>query len=192
MNTTANWLEVLTNASFLYGPFFFAILFILVVTRMAHSYYKSINERTTPPASPEEKKTYRMFFIASISVGIVLVFTAVGWWIYAQFQTHTLEGTISGLETSQAIITIEDDVYLRTNERDVGSGVKMQDCHFAIVRGSPFVTGQQFRFGLFPDLGSIGPQKPEPIELLVRYSGRARENFFLKKSGNTFSLIPLE
>jgi hypothetical protein len=189
MNATAKWLEVLTNASFLYGPFFFAILFMLVVTRMAHSYYKSVNQRTTPPASPEEKKTYRLFFIASISVGIVLVFTAVGWWIYAQLQTHTLEGTIAGLDTSQTIITVEDDVYLRTVERDVGSGVRMKDYHFAIVRGSPFVTGQQFRFGFFPEQGSIGPQKPEPVELLVSYSGRAREKFLLRKSGNTFILV---
>jgi hypothetical protein len=94
---TVKWLEVLTNASILYGHFFFALLFILVVTRTAHSYYKGVCERANPPAAPDEQKTYRLFFLASMTAGILLVFTAVSWWIYAQFQKHTIEGVITEL-----------------------------------------------------------------------------------------------
>jgi hypothetical protein len=37
-----------------FGPFLFAILFIMVVTRTAHGYYRECSTRTEPLASPEE------------------------------------------------------------------------------------------------------------------------------------------
>jgi hypothetical protein len=48
-----------------------------------------------------------MYFMASTTVGIMLVFIAVAWWVYAQLQTHTLEGVIAGLNTHQTIIYAE-------------------------------------------------------------------------------------
>jgi hypothetical protein len=61
MDGTEKAIETLANAGFLWGPFFFSILFMLVITRMAHSYYRDVNVRTSPPASPEEKTTYRLY-----------------------------------------------------------------------------------------------------------------------------------
>ena len=187
-NDTAKWMELLASAGFLYGPFFFSLLFILVVTRTAHSYYKTACERVTPPVSPEEKKTYQMYFMASTIVGIMLVFIAVAWWVYAQLQTHTLEGVIAGLNTNQTIIMVEDDIYLRAIEKEVGSGHKRKDYHFVIVRDNPFIIGQTFRLGFFPEPGSIGAQEPKPIELVVKYSGRSRERLKILKSGDAFIL----
>lgn len=189
---SAKILELLANASFLYGPFFFALLFVLVVIRTAHSYYTRVCERSSPQASPEEKKTYQIFFHVSVAAGTLLVFTAVGWWIYAQLQRHTLEGVISGLDTTQTIITLQDNIYLRSVERDAGSGMRVKDYHFIIVRDNPFVSGQTFHLGFFPEQGANGPEKPKPVFLNITYSGRPTEKFRLSHSSNSFELTRTE
>jgi uncharacterized membrane protein YcgQ (UPF0703/DUF1980 family) len=89
--------------------------------RMAHSYYRDVNVRTSPPASPEEKTTYHVYFYSSVIAGIMLVFIAVGWWIYAQSKTHILEGVIAGLKPNQSIFAIQDDIYLRSVQRNLDS-----------------------------------------------------------------------
>lgn len=185
------WIQELSNAGLLWGPFFFAIFFMLVITRTAHSYYKSVNERATPPASVEEKNDYRLYFRISFSCGIVLVFLSVGWWIYAQLQQHTFQGVIVGLKINQQIVATDDELYYRDVRRNDGSGNFVKDYHFAIVRNSPFSSGQAFRLGFYPESGKMGKEKPEQIELIIQYRGETNEKFKLKHSGNTFTLIPI-
>lgn len=185
-------IEALTNASFLYGPFFFAILFMLSITRTAHSYYADVNKRTSPQASDEEKKAYRRYFYLTAYCGTVLVFISVGWWMYAQLQKHTFEGVILGLNPDQSIAATADDVYLRFSTRDAGEGRVIRDYRFAIVRNIPFNKGQTFHLDFYPTPGLIGPTKPDPVDLVIHYSGRARdiEKYRLQKSGASFQLIP--
>jgi len=185
------WIESLANTSFLWGPFFFSILFMLVITRTAHSYYLGVNERSSPPASQEEKNDYRFYFRLSIVCGTLLVFLSVGWWIYAQLQQHTFQGVIVGLRENQQIVADDDDFYYRAVQRDVGGHV-MRDYHFAIVRNTPFSNGQSFRLDFYPDSGAIGEVKPENIGLLIQYHGGRNEKFKLTRDAGSFKLSRLE
>ena len=186
------WLDSLAHASFLWGPFFFSILFLLVVTRTAHSYYAKVNERLTPPTSPEERQDYRNYFRLSIACGMVLVFLSVGWWMYAQLQEHTFQGVIIGLEKDQQIVAADDDLYYRAVQRDAGNGRLIRDYHFVIVRNTPFVNGQAFRLEFYPDPGTIGEQAPQPVKLQVQYRGTSRGRYLLTREGASFKLLSME
>ncbi|MET3131143.1 cbb3-type cytochrome oxidase subunit 3 [Oxalobacteraceae bacterium GrIS 1.11] len=183
-----DWINSLANASFLWGPFFFSILFILVVTRTAHSYYARVNERLSPPASAEERQDYRNYFRFSSLFGMLLVFVSVGWWIYAQLQAHTFQGVIIGLEQDQQIVATDDDLYYRAVQRDAGNGHLIRDYQFVIVRNTPFVTGQAFRLEFYPNAGAIGEAKPQPVNLLLEYRGGTRGKYMLARDGSTFKL----
>lgn len=187
----AKVLSMLSSSSFMWGPFFFSLLFMLVITKTAHNYLQGVIRRTDPPAHKDERTVYRQYFITSLISGIVLVFISVGWWIYAQMQIHAFEGVIVGLKTNQFITANEDDMYLRAVERDAGQGKQMRDYHFAIVRDSPFSVGQIFRFSFYPDPGAIGAAPPDPVNLEVPYSGRVTDKYMVKKEGSGFILIRL-
>lgn len=184
-------IDSLTNASFLWGPFFFSILFMLVITRTAHTYYAKVNERMSPPASAEEKQDYRLYFRLSIACGTVLVFVSVGWWMYAQLQQHAFQGVIVGLELEQQVVAADDDLYYRAVQRDAGNGRHVRDYHFAIVRKAPFSNGQAFRLEFYPEAGVIGEAKPKPIDLVVRYHGDTNGKFKLSREGGVFNLVPI-
>lgn len=184
-------LNVLSSSSFMWGPFFFSLLFMLFITRKSHIYLQNVMTRTDPPAEKDEKVVYRRYFFSSVVSGIVLVFISVGWWIYAQMQIHAFEGVFVGLETNQYITAKEDDVYLRPVQRDVGHGNQIRDYHFAIVRESPFSPGQVFHFNFYPEPGSIGNSPPDPVNITVPYSGRASDKYMLKKEGSSFVLTCL-
>lgn len=183
-----NILTSLSRSSFMWGPFFFSLLFMLVITQKAHLYYQEVILRTDPPAQLEERKVYRRYFVASFVAGIVLVFMSVGWWIYAQLQIHAFEGVIVGLKPYQFITATEDDVYLRAVQREAGPGQQIRDYHFAIVRESPFVAGQVFRFSFYPEPGSIGDAPPEAVSLEVSYSGELTQKYLLSNEEGKFIL----
>lgn len=168
------------------GPFFFAILFTLLIVGMAHRCYRNI--RKEPKASEKEKKCYMMYFVSSFVAGLLLVFISVAWWMYAHIAKHTLEGRIIGLEQNQILQAYTDNVYLRTAERPVAGGWKTVEIEFAIVRDSPFNQGQKFTFFLYPQIGYIGDKKPEPITLTIDYAGKDYERYKLVKNGATFLL----
>jgi hypothetical protein len=187
-----DWIDALTNASFLWGPFFFSILFILVVTRTAHSYYARVNERVTPPASAEERQDYRNYFRLSIVSGLVLVFLSVGWWMYAQLHDHMFQGVITGLEKDQQIVPADDDLYYRAVQREAGFGRVIRDYHFVIVRATPFANGQVFKLQLYPEAGAISEAPPKPEELKVQYRGTARDKYLLVREDDKFKLVRVE
>ncbi|MEC5161631.1 MULTISPECIES: hypothetical protein [unclassified Janthinobacterium] len=183
------WIESLANASFLWGPFFFSILFLLVVTRTAHSYYAHVNERLTPPALAEERQDYRNYFRLSIVSGLLLVFLSVGWWMYAQLHDHLFQGVIIGLERDQQIVPADDDLYYRAVQRDAGVGRVTRDYHFVIVRATPFARNEIFRLQLYPEAGAISEAPPTPKELKVSYRGTTRDKYQLVRDGDTYKLV---
>jgi len=190
-----NWIKELANAGFLWGPFFFSILFMLVITRTAHSYYAKVVERTSPPADAEEKKLYANYFKLSIACGIVMVFLSVGWWIFGQLQrNNTFEGAIVGLDPNINLIPTEDGIYLRPTETQIGKGKYLRDYHFAIISDKPFEEGQKFRLDYYPEVGSIGDEKPQPVPLYVEYQGKFKNagKYHLASEGSLFRLVRLE
>jgi len=190
----ANLIKNLASAGFLWGPFFFSIFFMLVITRTAHSYYAKVIERTSPPADIEEKRIYANYFKLSIACGIVLVFISVVWWIIGQLhQYNTFEGAIIGMDPDKNLVPVEDGIYLRPSETQIGVGRYLRDYHFAVVSDKPFVEGQTFRLDYYSDTGSIGDEKPKPIPLYIEYRGTttAPMKYKLTPDGTTFKLTGL-
>jgi hypothetical protein len=56
-----------------YGPFFFSILFCIVLSKWGYSIYKNANVRVEPkPASKQEINTYRYYFAFITIFGVIL------------------------------------------------------------------------------------------------------------------------
>lgn len=139
-------LQGLTELAMFGGPFFFSLLFGIVFIKMSHSYLITAMKRTDPPAEKFEKKLYERYFYASMIATFILSAVSVTWWIYSQNQLQTFQAVIQGVKISQTIVANENDIYLRTVQRDAGPGGKIRDYHFAIVSSNPFTKGQQFSF----------------------------------------------
>jgi cbb3-type cytochrome oxidase subunit 3 len=182
-------IERFATTAFELGPFFFSILFMLVIVGMAHKFYRKVNLRSNPEASAAEKKCYQIYFVSSFVAGIILVFISVGWWMYTHGKKHTLRGAIVGLGVKQILIPVDDDLYMREHLRDI-DGIKFVDKHFVIVRDSPFNTGQRIEFRFFPSDASL--EQPKPEKLYVSISGKDFIKFQLDKNGEDYILKPIE
>lgn len=183
------------NAGFIWGPFFFAVFFMVVITASAHLCYSSVMRRVSPPASETEKADYRNYFRLSIWVGIVLVFISVSWWLYAHWKSdkdHAFQGVVIGLEINQSLVASEEDFYTREVSRKVGVGLEVKDYHFAVVRNGPFFSGQKFTLKFYPEPGSVSDEAPKAVELEMPYSGIASSRFKITRNGdNQFRLVSL-
>jgi hypothetical protein len=182
-------IERYATIAFEQGPFFFSVLFMLVIVGMAHRCYRKVNLRSNPEASSEEKRCYQIYFVSSFVAGLLLVFISVGWWMYTNVAKHTLRGAIVGLGIKQKLIPVNDDLYMREITRNI-KGIKLVDQHFVIVRDSPFNTGQKIEFAFFPNDAFLDVPKPET--LYVVYSGKDNQKFHLSKIGEEYTLTEIE
>jgi hypothetical protein len=124
-----------------FGPFLFAILFILVVTRTAHGYYRECNTRTAPPASIEEKRTYRLYFLCSVWAGLAVMTLAVGWWTYAHWRGNNIyQVSILNLHGDERITAA---YYTKSVPRGAST---IHDDYLLIVQDQPFQIGDKFAF----------------------------------------------
>jgi hypothetical protein len=185
LTQSLDWIESLTYLGFLWGPFFFSILYILVVPRIAHAYYAAVTVRNSPPALPEEIQEYRTYFRWSVRTGLILVALSVAWWLYAQFQYHIYKGIISGLEKDQVIAIKDDDMYYRTVQWDSGGGHIISAYKFVIVSNQPFVNSRLFDLSFYPESGVIGDNKPEPIKLTLE-ARRGENKYVIERDGDSY------
>ncbi len=165
-----------------FGPFLFAILFLLVITRTAHGYYQECNSRKHPAASEQEKKTYRSYFICSMWFGIGLTTLSIAWWVYVHLQgQHIYQVTVLNLQADEVV---NAEYYSKRAIRPVDPGaVVMHDLYFVIVQEQPFKIGDTFSFFVFktpPNAGAPGAPGVVPAEIKVQYSGRPQDRFRLQ------------
>jgi hypothetical protein len=179
-----------------YGPFLFAMLFVLVVTRTARIYYRESNVRM-PPASEEEKKVYQSYFTTSVWVGIFLTLLSIGWWIYVHlFGPSVYQIAIVGLNSDETILS---DYFSKTVPRPTVSGVDtVTDDFFIVAQDRPFKIGDKFKFYYFKTPAtppeSVAGVQPEirkggqgiPIE--IEYSGNMRDIYDIERASNNVSL----
>ena len=177
---TINFIESLTRLAEQFGPFLFAILFIVFITRTARGYYDECMKRTSPPSTDQEQRTYRLYFFSSMWVGIVVMALSIGWWLYTQSRgNHVYQISILNLAPDEKIVS---EYYSRTNVRQAIPGVAPHhDALFLVVRERPYTAGQTLSFqyvkqtpaavasgaGSNPSIGSA--LTPSSIE--VKYSG---------------------
>jgi hypothetical protein len=195
MQTDLAMLDSITRSAAQYGPFLFAVLFILIVTRTAHKYYRESNTRQ-PPATEEEKATYRSYFRTSIWVGIALTLVSIAWWIYVQMQgTNVYQIAIDGLQPDE---TVASNYYAMTKpEPSIPGAVTLTDYLFMVVQNAPFKIGDKFEIYYFkippgPSPAPAGDQPAAvgiaPIPLQVQYTGNPSDTYQVTQNGGTVTL----
>lgn len=134
----------LISLAYQYGPFLFALLFSVGITRWGHGIYRQACARKNPPASEKEKETYRIYFISMAAFGSLLVVISIAWWFLYQPENHVFYGEIKGLKDYEGITSDSlffKPVYLRQLER---AAPQLRNEEFVIVRDKPFSAGETF------------------------------------------------
>ena len=192
MSIDLTTMEAVVRLAQQYGPFLFAILFIFVVTRTAHKYYKECNTRMAPTASEEEKRAYRLYFIASIWSGITVTALSIVWWIYAQIAgTNIYQVAIVGLAPDESVLS---QYYVKTVPRPTPPGTpSLHDDYFIIAQSEPFKIGDKFYFDYFkishdasPAAVAVGIAPGNHIE--IKYSGNKIDTFQISTDGGSVNL----
>lgn len=183
MTVDLSTIETITRLAEQFGPFLFAILFILVVTRTARSYYRECATRKDPPPTQQELKTYRTYFLSSVWVGIAVMCLSIGWWIYAQSRGfYVYQVAIVDLQDDETILA---DYYLKRVDRPAVPGVTpAHDRYFLIVRNEPFKIGERFTFEYFkmPSDSTAFGTGIASMRVQVKYSGVSQESYRLDGS----------
>lgn len=150
----------LTEHAYKYGPFLFALLFNLILTGLAHHYYRK--------ASPEDKSTYRYHFGAISVIGLALVVISVVWWFVDRPKLYVFKGVIQNLREYEKIVS--GSLYLRPQSKPKlvdSSPEEIRDVYFIAVRDTPFEAGQTFDLSYGKDhKGETAP----PTVLEIEYS----------------------
>jgi hypothetical protein len=162
-----------------FGPFLFAILFILVVTRTAHTWYREALVRTTPHANPGEIRTLRFYFLLSIYCGVFAMVLSIGWWIYNQSRgQYIYQAAIIDLGEDEET---GSDYFNKMIIRPLVQGAKpIHDTYFLFVQTTPFVIGDKFTIEYYkiPHMtGSATGLVASPQYIDIIYQGHGQDIF---------------
>ncbi len=138
---TGDSLRQLVELAYQYGPFLFALLFILFVSRWAYNNYRAVSQDAH--ATAKERATNRWILIASFGVGVVLVLLAsVAWWSHQR--TFVYQGEISGLKEYEHVASStlfrREVIASRIDDRAPG----IRDEQFVAISSRPFSDGDSF------------------------------------------------
>ena len=185
MDLDLSGLETVARMAEEFGPFLFAILFILFIPKIAHGYYKEANTRKRPPASQQERNTYRLYFISSVWCGVIVMALSIAWWVYAQSR---------GSNVYQIAITRlgEDDIvdapyFRRLQSHSPTEGLpSYYDALFVVVRDQPFRTSDKFEFWFYkkPSAGAGVAGRPVGKQVAVPYRGQSSDTYTLSFEGD--------
>jgi hypothetical protein len=137
-------LEKLAELSFQFGPFVFALIFTIWISRWGYKKYNETCKRKDPIASDDEKKTVKNYFRVTTYFGLALVVVSVVWWFHFQEIHHIFAGRIEGLRDYHE--TLSHALYIRPVHQgaiDVDLPIFHQD-HFIVTQRSPFRESQCF------------------------------------------------
>ena len=179
-----------------FGPFLFAILFILVVTKTAHGYYQDANTRKHPPASQQERQTYRFYFLCSIWCGVGVMVLSIAWWLYVQSRgSHVYQIAITALGNDDNIYS---GYYNKRLPRPLIPGLPgTYDTYFLVVQDQPFNVGDKFSFTFVKVPAGGGPGGESvgvagvivPKQITVTYRGERFDTYTLSFDGDVPKLI---
>ncbi len=201
MAAETNYLAELTRLAGDYAPFFFAVLFLTLITRAAHGYYSKACTRTDPPANEIEQKTYRLYFLVVTGSSIILVMLAIIWFAFNQMRgPHTFQIAITELEGTTKV---ESGFFSKITLRPRLDATSISDVYLLIVQEQPFMTGAKFPITvwLIPDAapgsgastllcGMAGT--PQKKQLEITYRGKAKENFQVRLKAGVPELVSVD
>lgn len=141
-------LKALVELSYQFGPFFFALLFLLWISRWGYKKYTETCVRLEPKASLDEIKTKKNYFKITTYFGLLLVLVSIYWWFQFRSMNHVFSGRVEGLKEYQE--TISSSLFIKSVfQKSLIDGVPTphQD-HFIITKKGPFVNGETFDIGI--------------------------------------------
>jgi hypothetical protein len=193
----ASAMDTLAGIAYQFGPFFFAVLFTLIITRTARKWYSQASA-TVGPEHEDERRTYRTYFRASYVFGMFLVAISVGWWIASQWRGHhAFAGTIVALNENQALDSLSSDQNFWSKVWDHSSGpagANLRDYWFVVVMDRPLHRGEKIRLNYWEQLspGAIGAAPPPTamIEVPVLDPAVFPQKYQLVKHGQTVEAVP--
>jgi len=133
-----------TELAFQYGPFFFAILFVLGVSRWSYKVFTETSRRTDPPAGKKDLGAARAVFVGSFIVGIVLVGAAVVWWLGYRPRVFVFRGEIRDLQEYELVAS--ESMYFRPEPKQTIDEILLRNEHFVVIQTHPFKKGEWFDF----------------------------------------------
>jgi hypothetical protein len=178
MTVDLSVIETITQLAEQFGPFLFAVLFILVVTRTAQGYYKECATREHPPASDQEVRTYRLYFLCSVWVGIAVMGLSLGWWFYVQAKgSHVYQVAIVDLTPDQTVLS---EYYNKLVPHPSVPGAQpAHDLFFLVVRDQPFKVGEKFSFEYFKLDSAAAGTGITGKRVEITYGGHSQDKFQL-------------
>ncbi len=179
----------LASIAIQYGPFFFSILFCIFLSRWGYTIYNKANVRIEPkPATPQELATYRLYFVATTIVGILLVVVSVIWWILQQNNVHVFKGKIINVEEKHEFVSSE--LYLKRIEIGEFGGsdspIKVYDWDFFCIQREPFMAKRKFSL-LHKKIG--GKMEEATIQFSPQENLKYKIDFDAEKNKNYLKLI---
>jgi hypothetical protein len=194
-STLTQVLDTLTSIGYQFGPFFFSILFTLVITNTARKWYAAVPSNCT-----EDKKVFKTYFHASWTFGMLLVATSVLWWVRAQWEGHHLfAANIVSLRSTQQLRSLSDDENFWERVRTHQPVDNMQDYWFVAVTDHPIRRGDTFLLNYWdnthPDSpGAIGESPPPNAVIHVRVSDPLKfpQRYTLVKTSAGVDAVPVD
>jgi hypothetical protein len=188
-------MDTLANLAYQFGPFFFTVLFTLVITRSARKWYSEVDVRR----NPEEKSAYRVYFHASWAFGMILCLISVAWWIRSQWEDHhVFAGAIVALNSNQTLSYVSNDQWFwsRLWAHTDSPMDTLKDYWFVVVSNHPVHRGEKFLLNYWEVVGpgEIGKGPPPPtatIEVIVEDPAQFPQRYSLVKTGQTVRAVPL-
>lgn len=170
------------------GPFFFAILYAVVLTGWAAKNWREA--RKDPNANEADRRTHRLYFIFTASFGALAVVLACILWIERQppvVKSYTMRGVIQQLRSGQDLWS--EDLYFR---RRFGPAVVVAakldqpfDVTFFAEQDHPFAAPQAFEIHFKKE----GAESWEPIVASLEAGRKYRIRYDPASDANVIVLI---
>ena len=183
-------LDGLANLAYQFGPFFFAVLFSLFITRTARRWYSEAAE------GKEEKRAFRSYFHSSWVFGMLLVATSVVWWLRSQWEGHhAFAASIVALSQNQQLASISEDQNFYSRFWVHQTPDTLKDSWFVIVSDHPVRRGEVFKLNYWEGngIGGIG-QQPQTTTIQIRVIDPTKfpQKYMLVKNGQKLEAVPYD
>ncbi len=133
----SEWLDTLSSIAYHWGPFFFAILFCLLVTRTARTWYVNVSHEQATNATLIEE--HRKYFHYTFIFSFVLVVLSIAWYFYTNFSRyHPFWATISMGKNENVD---SDQIYAR--EWTAKGGSDSKEIQLVVLRDHPIRNGEK-------------------------------------------------
>jgi hypothetical protein len=178
-------LDHLVELAFQYGPFLFALLFLLSIVRWAQQKFQEI-QKQNPPSSSQTVNSYRFVYLASFAVGVALVIVSVVWWWQYRPTIYVYRGVIENLDETQTLDGETAYFHAKRIPPAMADVPEERDEKFIVVQTVPFLSTDTVEV-FFAKTGGTGKSLHR---LHIPYKGEAEPHFEVvwNQDGNKYEI----